>query len=149
MLTFTTIKGAKALSKTFTPEGVSSYPLVKKVTSKVHTFGESIQGLRDKVATLRSESLEGAALLKGPLRKTLTAESRAGHCDTDAMSRNIVIDIDGLDIGAPVAVPLTKADITALAEHCVRLLPEAFHNTAYIVHASSSLGLKPNHRRSP
>jgi hypothetical protein len=140
-LTF--IEGYRTLAKTFTPEGTHAYPLIKKVTSHEYVIPETAAGLREKTDILRKHAAQGHAMMKGPFIRPLENETRSGLTDNTATTNNIVIDIDGLTLrGHPVNPALTKAALQTLAEACVKLLPDVFQDVCYIVHASSSLGLK-------
>jgi Family of unknown function (DUF5906) len=132
------------LAKTYTPDQVTAYPLAKKFHSHEYFLPATIEGLRDKVTLLRQHAAQGHALLKGPLIRPLNDESRANLTDNNAPTQNIIIDIDGYELHSPhLQAPLNQEKITALCEHVIKLLPEDFQNVSYIVHASSSLGLKP------
>ncbi len=138
----TFLEGHKHLAKRFTPAGVESYPLAKKITSYTYPLQETAQGLRDKTALLQTHASKGHALLKGALKRPLVNESRSGLTDSEAHTQNILIDIDGFKLrGETLPETITKDDIARVAAACVEALPEAFHNVSYIVHASSSLGL--------
>lgn len=146
MLTLTLLEGHEPLAKKFNADGsITSYPLVKKVTS--HTFHHelTLDGLRQRAAEMRKHANLGLAMLKGPLTKELNRESRSGHTDVRANTQTLVIDIDGVELpNVTVDTPLHKNHIQSLANRCVQFLPSYFHNASYIVHASSSLGMKGN-----
>lgn len=139
----TLIEGYRPLAKTFTPQGTESYPLIKKVTSHEYVIPETAEGLREKTELLRKHANAGHAMMKGPFIRSLNNETRSGLTDNTAETNNIVIDIDGLTLrGVTVPSQLDRAAIEQLAAKCVELLPPLFHNVSYIVHASSSLGMK-------
>lgn len=139
----TLIEGYRPLAKTFSPAGAEAYPLVKAVTSHTYTIPETIEGLRDKTQLLRKHASAGHAMMKGPFLRALDKETRAGMTDNTAQTHNIVIDIDGLTLrGMPVPATMARTDVEQLAARCVELLPPEFQGVSYIVHASSSLGLK-------
>ena len=132
------------LAKTYTPDSVIAYPLAKKFHSHEYFLPKTMEGLRDKVKLLREHAAQGHALLKGPLVRALNDESRANLTDNTADTHNIIIDIDGYDLrDENLEAPLNNEKIKNLAERVVKLLPADFQTTSYIVHASSSLGMKP------
>lgn len=129
------------LTKTISPNETKSYPNAKKVTS--HHY--KVPDLEDFEHLLRKHSKQGHCLLKGPLRRRLHNESRAGAGDRNSYAEYIVLDLDGVTIpGYNLSSTLTDADMTYLAEQFIRTMPAQFHNVSYIVQASSSLGLKGN-----
>ena len=142
----TLLEGHTRLGKTYKADGsIDSYPLVKKVTSFVIEHDLSTSGLQKRANEMRRHAHMGLAMHKGPLTRTLNRESRAGAADINAPTNTILLDIDGVEIaGITVPEKITKADITLMADAVIRHLPAEFQNRSYIVHASSSLGLKGN-----
>ena len=78
------------LTKTFSPQGKSPYPMVSNFTS----HKEKITSLIDFHAALTVHSEAGHCLLKGPLRRPLTSESRAGATASDDMTQWVCLDFD-------------------------------------------------------
>lgn len=142
----TLIEGHTRLSKTYNADGsIQAYPLVKKVTSFVIEHDLSAAGLQKRADEMRRHAHMGLAMHKGPLTRALNRESRAGATDINAPTSTILLDIDGVEIaGVTIPEKITKADITLMADAVIRHLPTEFQNRSYIVHASSSLGLKGN-----
>jgi hypothetical protein len=136
--------GNTRLSKKFTKAGVESYPNVKKMTSQV--FDISVRkDLSEFEKVIREVSERGGCLLKGPLTKELDAESRAGHTDRHALAEYMVLDFDGIvlpDFSLPIGQKLSEKTMYIIAEEVIKILPEEFHGTSYIIQASSSLGQK-------
>lgn len=116
------------LSKKFLlDEGVIkpvSYPHVRSFNS-IRTKISGIEGLAELVEAVGDK--EGC-LLKGQLDKTLRTESRAGHTQADNSTQWICLDIDGL------------RGVDTVRDF-IRLLPEVFHTTSYVIQYSSSMGI--------
>ena len=142
-VTFLEASNGLRLSKNYSSEGSKPYPNVKHVTSHKHTISLDNAGLIDLERLIRSHGDKGHCLLKGPLKRTLKDESRAGKCDRVAYSNLLVLDVDGLEL--PGYVDLKKvnsSDIQRLSAQVLNELPESFNDVSYIAQASSSLGLK-------
>lgn len=101
-----------------------SYPHVLRFNS-IKRKVNSIEGLAEYIKAVGSM---GGCLLKGQLDRELRAESRAGHTDSGGSTRWICLDVDGL------------AGVSTVQEF-VRLLPDAFRTTSYVIQYSSSMGI--------
>lgn len=131
--------------KTFTSSSVLAYPQIRNFNSVSYDIEKSAAGLEHKVKLLQKHSADGDCTLKGYLTKDLANESRAGMVDSQALTENLVMDIDGITIPHTVVnLPLDKRDLELLSEKIISYLPDAFQSVSYIVHASSSMGMKGN-----
>ncbi|QIB67124.1 hypothetical protein [Kineobactrum salinum] len=130
--------------KSFTKEGVRQYPLIKHFNSTDYEVEKSREGLRERVKYIQTHAARGDCMLKGYLTKPLSNESRAGAVDRDAPTENLILDIDGLTLPTLPAFepPLDRTVLQEACEHIIQGLPAPFHDVSYIVHASSSLGMK-------
>ena len=133
IITFLSAK--KALAKEITKDGSKPYPLVKDFTSHEEEITIDKKGLNKLFRALCSRAASGTCMLKGPLKRPLKDESRAGMSNRTAPTELLVLDIDGLH-----ALPTT--DIKDMAQRIVLQLPSIFHDVSYIAQASASLGLK-------
>ncbi len=133
IITFLSAK--KALAKEITKDGSKPYPLVKDFTSHEEEITVDKKGLNKLFRALCSRAASGTCMLKGPLKRPLKDESRAGMSNRTAPTELLVLDIDGLH-----ALPTT--DIKDMAQRIVLQLPSIFHDVSYIAQASASLGLK-------
>ena len=133
IITFLSAK--KALAKEITKDGSKPYPLVKDFTSHEEEITVDKKGLNKLFRALCSRAASGTCMLKGPLKRPLKNESRAGMSNRTAPTELLVLDIDGLH-----ALPTT--DIKDMAQRIVLQLPSIFHDVSYIAQASASLGLK-------
>jgi hypothetical protein len=141
-LTLLSAAGSQRLAKEFTPDGATPYPLVKNVNSFCFETPLTHEGHQQRLELLQEHARFGYCMLKGPLTRELRNESRAGLTQRNALTRNIILDIDGYPLDEPLATPCTAEQVEALAEHIVSLLPSELHDVSYIAHASSSFGLK-------
>ena len=143
-LTFLEASNGLKLSKKHSPvDGFTPYPHVKKVNSYHEQVSLDENGLAQFEARLNAHGTSGHCLLKGPLKRPLNAESRAGKCDRIAYSNLLVLDIDGIKLPGNIQpAKFVANDVTRLAAQVLAELPEPFHNVSYIAQASSSLGLK-------
>ena len=131
--------------KAFTKKGIQSYPRIKMWNSKSYEIEISNAGLRQKAELIREHAARGDCMLKNHLNQELSDQSRAGMVDKEAMTQTLLLDIDGITIPkVSIPLPLDKPAIELLAEKVITLLPEAFAGVSYIVHASSSMGMKGN-----
>lgn len=131
------------MAKTFSKEGVSAYPPAKRFTSFEYEIPLTAEGLREKFLRVQEHSRAADVMLKGNLTKTIRNQSRANLSDKSNPSYNLVLDIDGVRfLGAPTA-PINHEQLKSFAETIIEKLPAPFHGVSYIVHASSSMGLKP------
>ena len=133
IITFLSAK--KALAKEITKDGSKPYPLDKDFTSHEEEITIDKKGLNKLFRALCSQAASGTCMLKGPLKRPLKDESRAGMSNRTAPTELLVLDIDGLH-----ALPTT--DIKDMAQRIVLQLPSIFHDVSYIAQASASLGLK-------
>ena len=127
-----------SLEKTFTP-----YPHVKAVSSHTHAVTTNLKGLENLEQLIRDHGALGHCMLKGPLKRDLVGESRAGHTNKTALSNLLVLDVDGVKLAKTLNTnKLTKADVQYLSNQIIGELPQELQNVSYIAQASSSLGLK-------
>ena len=120
-----------------------SYPNVKDVTSFHFDIEPSAEGLQDLTLLILKQSADGHCLLKGPLKKQLTNESRRGQSDKLAYSEYIVLDLDGLYVNGYKHKPDLKGkDIERIAKLVMSQMPAALQDVSYIAQASSSMGMK-------
>lgn len=131
--------------KTFTSTSVLAYPQIRNFNSVSYDIEKSLAGLNEKVELLRDHAAKGDCTLKGHLSRDLANESRAGMVDSQAMTENFIMDIDGITMPhLAINLPLAQRDIQDIAEKIIAQLPDAFQSVSYIVHASSSMGMKGN-----
>ncbi|RDE25172.1 hypothetical protein DV711_06340 [Motiliproteus coralliicola] len=144
-LTFLEASSGKPMAKTFRQQETLSYPLVKNVTSHHYETEATLDGIRERFSLIKQHAGLNHCMLKGPLTRQLSNESRKGTSDSNAPSQTLVIDLDGLSttgLDLPIPDQFTGNALKDLAEKLIQYLPEVLHNTTYIVHASSSLGRK-------
>tara|TARA_X000001036_G_scaffold439888_1_gene492897 strand:+ start:503 stop:3016 length:2514 start_codon:yes stop_codon:yes gene_type:complete len=124
---------------TFTP-----YPHVKAVTSHHYNIPTSKDGLTELKDLIIQHGDKGHCMLKGPLKRPVINESRAGLADRAAYTSLLVLDIDGITLSNynPKKSNLTKVDVEFMAEQIIMSLPTEMQDISYIAQASSSLGLK-------
>ena len=135
-------KGYKPLSKTFRPQNVEPYPLVKSVTSE----SVAVTTLQDYHQALIQFGSQGYALLKGNFTEPLIKASKANKIDRGAYTKTLILDIDGLHLDCDLIGKWDSARVTEVAEQVISLFPNEFQRTNYIACASSSCGLKNNVR---
>tara|TARA_B100000508_G_scaffold57925_1_gene45075 strand:+ start:8149 stop:10671 length:2523 start_codon:yes stop_codon:yes gene_type:complete len=142
-LVFLEAASALRLTKQITNKKTTPYPHVRKINSHHYQIEKTNKGLKEFETLLRSHAAKGNCLLKGPLKKQLKNQSRAGQGDKNAYSDYIVLDIDNICVpGFLSKSSLTNLDIGRVAEIIITSLPETFHDVSYIAQASSSFGLK-------
>ena len=131
------------LTKHVSAKETKSYPNVKDVTSFHFDIEPSAEGLQDLTLLILKQSADGHCLLKGPLKKQLTNESRRGQSDKLAYSEYIVLDLDGLYVDGYKHKPDLKGkDIERIAKLVMSQMPAALQDVSYIAQASSSMGMK-------
>ena len=131
--------------KTYRGKTVQSYPLIKTFDSFTHEFDDSMAGLEIKLKLLREYAARGFCISKNPVIRDLVKEPRKGAIDKDALTSNIILDVDGIFLPNTALPPVLRRDeLQSYAETIIASLPEHFRNVSYIVHASSSMGLKGN-----
>lgn len=129
--------------KHFSDTAIQSYPQIKTFDSATFDIEKTQDGLEQKTALLQEYAKKGGCLLKGVVTEPLKKASRKNSVDKDALTENIILDIDGIIIpDCSFPSELDKGYIQMLAELIIAKLPSCFHNVSYIVHASSSMGLK-------
>ena len=144
-VTFLEPSGTRRMAKTFSQNAVSSYPMVKTMTSNHFSHDATAAGLVQRLQIIEEQALRGAVLLKGHLTRPIKDESRAGLADKDRLTDTLVLDIDGLVInGYTVPDRITKVDMATLSSDIISWLPDDFAQVSYICHASSSMGMKGN-----
>ena len=133
------LPGFNRMAKRFTANGVLSYPMMSKVTSHHETVAAG--DFNARLALYQHYAGIGAGLLGGPLQRPLVKESRAGLVVRDADTERLVLDIDGF----PHEVPTTfdAPALRQLARIVIDLLPPFLAQATPLIHASSSLGVKP------
>lgn len=143
MYALTFLEAKRPLVKQFSTDGVTPYPMVKRL--KTHHTTVDPQDTQAVLDTFQTAASKGYALLKGHTKKPLQWESRAGQTDASAYTSLLVIDIDGLRLpDVTLQPPFQGKDLEHVAEKVVALLPAEFHNISYLAHASASFGLKRN-----
>lgn len=131
--------------KTFTKNGVRAYPQIANFNSHDVDIPKTIEGLREKTALCLQAAEQGACMLKGYATEPLVNERRAGKVDKDALTENVIFDIDGVLLDNVVIThPINHTLLKELAEKIILQFPPCFHSVSYIVHASSSMGMKGN-----
>ena len=131
------------LTKHVSTKETKSYPNVKDVTSFHFDIEPSAAGLQELTSLILQHSADGHCLLKGPLKKPLTNESRRGQSDKLAYSEYIVLDLDGLYVdGYKHRSDLKGKDIERIAKLVMSQMPAALQDVSYIAQASSSMGMK-------
>ena len=142
-IVFLEAASALRLTKRISSKETQPYPHVKKVNSHHYQIEKTNKGLKQFESLIRTHSSKGDCLLKGPLKKQLHNQSRAGQGDKNAFCEYIVFDVDNIRIPGFVSKStLTNLDVGRIAETIITSLPKVFHNVSYIAQASSSLGLK-------
>ncbi len=136
--------GIRAVKK-FTAKGVRSYPQIKNFTSHESILPFSTKGFEQKLQILREQAAIGSCLVKGVLNRPLKQESRKGAVNADVTTQNIILDVDSIVLpNFKVPEVLTREVLEEIAETVVNELPKCFQTTSYVIHVSSSMGLKPN-----
>ena len=142
-LTFLEAANSLNLSKHYDISEVRPYPYVKEVNSSEFQVTKDEKGLIDLESIIRAQAFKGACMLKGPLKRQLVNESRAGKSDRRAMSDLLVLDFDNIKLPfAPNRTNLTSADVEKVAEHIIAQMPIPMRSVSYIAQASASFGLK-------
>jgi hypothetical protein len=171
---FLTGKGRMRLIKAFKKDGtVDSYPRAKNFTSHLRTYDLTNAGMQKRVTDLKDFADRGGCLLKGELQKQLEEESRSGHSLKNKRNRTLLLDIDKFPINRAEILGLEHAvaedkkaigtaknalrfidkakgsigknELQCLAEHVLSLFPfEEMQNTSYVIHTSSSMGVRTN-----
>lgn len=141
----TFITAGVPMTKYIGPQGTTrSYPLVKLLSSHEISYPPTNAGLASKVEEMRRFAKIGGALYKGHFTRPLVQESRSG-LTKNMRTRNLILDLDGFELyGQSLSFPMTQQTATELTEQIVDLLPTPFQGVSYIVHLSSSMGLKGN-----
>lgn len=124
------------LAKVFTPDGVTPYPLAKKLHSIEHTYSNDADGIEEFYSDLKVHAREGHALLKGGLQRPLVNESRRGLWDQRKTTTWLVVDIDKISFASLNLLP--GDSLSTIERRIVSYLPEPFQMASRIVHASSS-----------
>ena len=131
-----------ALVKRISPDKVTNYPLIKRVSSFEHEVPLTPEGLREKLALFQEHAESGHCLFIGQLSRPLANESRKGLGVKMAETNTLTLDIDGLHLpGLNLKKPATADDLKAVSERLVSMLPEAFHDVSYVAHASAKMGM--------
>ena len=120
------------LTKRFALENGSltktSYPMVRNFSSTTYDI-DTIQQFYDKTI---EHAEQGDCLLKGKLNRVLSSESRAGSTSSIDSTQWVLFDLDNI-IG-----------FTSVEDFIHSVLSPEFHDCSYIVHMSSSAGIKDN-----
>lgn len=137
-LTFLEASNGTRLGKTFTPNGVRSYPNVKDFTS--HEYEP--QSLSERFELVLKHAAKGHCLVRGDFKKLLVNESRRGQTNKHEPVDTFLLDLDGFTIEGfkYPSGKLRASHVENICEQVVQLLPPWFHNVSYIGHASSSMG---------
>jgi hypothetical protein len=117
------------LCKIFTQVGdqieKQSYPNVFEVNS----FSLPVTTPAEMHMALVANANRGHCLLKGPLKKQLRGESRAGQTHLTAETQYLCLDIDGLN------------GVNSPEDFVTRVLPAEFQSVSYVAQLSSSAGM--------
>ena len=131
------------LTKQVSAKETKSYPNVREVYSFHSDVEASAEGLKELKSLILKHSADGHCLIKGPLKKVLTGESRRGQSDKLAYAEYIVLDLDGLYVdGYKHKSDLKGKDIERIAKLVMSQMPAALQDVSYIAQASSSMGMK-------
>ena len=131
------------LTKQVSAKETKSYPNVREVYSFHSDIEASAEGLKELKSLILKHSADGHCLIKGPLKKVLTGESRRGQSDKLAYAEYIVLDLDGLYVdGYKHKSRLTSKDVERVAKLVMSQMPAALQDVSYIAQASSSMGMK-------
>ncbi len=142
-VTFLEAASGTRLSKQYCAEkGFTPYPNVSKVSSHIFDITKDEDGLGVLEQLILEKGAVGWCLLKGDLKRPVVNESRRGAGDRIAYTSLLVLDIDGITLGAHGTQKYCQDDVRALAESVLGELPAALKDTSYIAQASSSMGLK-------
>lgn len=143
-VTFLESSAGLRLTKTITPTESKSYPDVKNVNSFEFQLPIDDDWHDEFAYMLSQHGAKGRCLLKGPLKKQLVNESRAGYSNKIEYSDLLVLDLDNLRLDQNVIgqVPLTKSNVKNIADEVLKHLGPDFINVSYVAQASSSLGRK-------
>lgn len=109
------------LTKSFTKDDVSPYPLTKNFTSHL----VAVRNIGALFNAIVHHGEQGHCLIKGRLGKQLKSESRAGSTVATDSTEWVCFDIDGMPI----------EEVEQFVYTC---LPPECHNVSYIVQYSSS-----------
>jgi len=137
----TYLAAGQALGKTYTPDGVTPYPLVKRFTTMDVVTPATMDGMKQRLAYNRRHAVHGNAILRGNTTRPLQFEARAGAVDAMAANPVLILDVDNLlldDIPA-----MARGTTRQLANRILALLPEPFQEASCLCSASSSMGTKP------
>ena len=123
---------------------IDGHPNSKTMDSRLKSVEINPEGLRKKHKLMSIFGGQtGGALMKGPLIKEITKESRAGLSDTQALTRTLIFDFDGVEFNdLHIPSKCNAGTVQLVAERVIKELPECFWNCSYIATASSSFGLK-------
>jgi len=141
-LTFIEAASGTPLVKKFTQEKVIPYPNVAAVNSYEYQVTPDDKGLKDFYELLQKSAPKGWAMLRGPLLKELSNESRKGQHDKSALTQRLTLDFDGIDTDVVKFIQHDEAGVRTVAEHLLAELPEEFSDVSYIASASSSFGTR-------
>ena len=145
MIRRTYLSAHQPLRKTFTPDGVTPYPLVKRFTTVTAEVPQSLKGMAQAVVMNRRHAVHGNALLKGVTLRELQNESRSGAVDALAAHNVLVLDVDGFRLDHPLHSPVLDRRATrALALEVKGSLPPVLQTASCLCSASSSMGTKPD-----
>jgi len=142
-LTFIEAASGTPLVKKFTNDKTIPYPNVAAVNSYEYVVTPDDKGLQDFYDLLQKSAPKGWAMLRGPLVKELSNESRRGQHDKSALTQRITLDFDGIDTDVAKYVQHDASGVRTVAEHLLAELPQEFSDVSYIASASSSFGTKP------
>ena len=139
LLTF--LEAKRPLTKIFSDSGTTPYPLVKNVTS--HEV--DVTNTAEMHTAIVEHGNLNHGLLKGPLTKSLTNESRAGHADKIAPSQLFVLDIDGIesDVIGELPLVINEAALRRVSDKIIAQLPPAFHDVSYVTGYERQPSLAP------
>lgn len=131
------------LGKTYTDQGSRRPPHAKILTSMEYPLTADRSGIETLAKLVGRHTMAGDAFFTGKFRKPLIDESRAGQADRQFRPQVLVIDLDDVEVGLPLAPPFTTQHLEQAVWAVKPLLPEPLATTSCVAHASSSFGMKP------
>ena len=118
-ITFLEASNGLKLTKLYKKDNTfTAYPHVKAVTSHHYDIPTSKDGLTQLKDLIIHHGDSGHCMLKGPLKRPVTDESRAGLSDRAAYTSLLVLDLDGITLPNynPKKANLTSVDVEFMAE---------------------------------
>lgn len=132
------LEGKRGFQKVVSADNVAPVPLQRNVTTHVEAVDwDDLETVR---RALEDHSLLGRALVRGPMSRALSNESRVGAAERLTPSNWICLDVDGLRWPEPL--PPTPYDADDLANMASAFMESLFPGEwpDCLAHASSSCG---------